>query len=356
MSQQWNFSVQQQLSGGFLLEVAYSANHGTHLLSGNYDLNQADPSLVRQFGIAGQLTNSVANPYAGKVPGTFGGATITQSQALRPYPYLGSITVQAPHAGNSIYHSLLVSGEKRFSKGFSMLASYTFAKLISDSIFNGLNFIGSEGGNEFGYQNGLYNRRAERAEDPSNVPHRLVVSGLYEIPVGRGRALDVQNKFLNVALGGWQLNTITTIVAGTPMIIRGANNGLANRPDWVGSLSVPDGFVDTNPQSGILWFNPAGFLNPAAYTFGNAPRAISQYRNPGAVIVDLSAFKTFTLTEKIKLQFRAEAFNAPNHVNLGTPNQSFGAGTDGKNNNSSFGRITSSRDPRNMQLGLKLVF
>lgn len=356
MSQQWNFSVQQQLAGGFLLEVAYSANHGTHLLSGNYDLNQADPSLVRQFGVAGQLTNSVANPYAGKVPGTFGGATITQSQALRPYPYLGSITVQAPHAGNSIYHSLLVSGEKRFSKGFSILASYTFAKLISDSIYNGLNFIGSEGGNEFGYQNGLYNRRAERAEDPSNVPHRLVVSGLYEIPVGRGRAIDVQNRFLNAVVGGWQLNNITTIVSGTPMIIRGANNGLANRPDWVGSLSIPDGFVDANPQSGILWFNPAAFLNPAAYTFGNAPRAISQYRNPGAVIVDLSAFKTFTLTEKIKLQFRAEAFNAPNHVNFGTPNQSFGAGTDGKNNNSSFGRITSSRDPRNMQLGLKLVF
>ena len=356
MSQQWNLSLQQQLGGGFLVEVAYSANHGTHLLTGNYDLNQADPALVRQFGLAGQLTNNVTNPYVGKVPGAFGGATITQSQAIRPFPYVGGITVQSPHQGNSIYHSLLVSAEKRFSKGFTLLASYTFAKLISDSIYNGLNFIGSEGGNEFGYQNGLYNRRAERAEDPSNVPHRLVVSGLFELPVGKGKKLDFKNGVANNILGNWQLNTITTIVQGTPTVVRGANNGLANRPDWVGSLELPSGFTDANPQRGVQWFNTAAFLNPALYTFGNTPRAISQFRNPGAVIIDLSVFKNFVITEKLKLQFRAEAFNAPNHVNLGSPNTSFGAGPGGTNNNDAFGRITSSRDPRNMQLGLKLIF
>lgn len=356
MSQQWNLSLQQQLGGGFLVEVAYSANHGTHLLTGNYDLNQADPALVRQYGLAGQLTNAVTNPYAGKVPGAFGGATITQAQAIRPFPYVGGITVISPHQGNSIYHSLLVSAEKRFSQGFTLLASYTFAKLISDSIFNGLNFIGSEGGNEFGYQNGLYNRRAERAEDPSNVPHRLVVSGLFELPIGKGKKLDFKNGVANNILGNWQLNTITTIVQGTPLVVRGANNGLANRPDWVGSLELPSGFVDANPQRGVQWFNTAAFLNPALYTFGNTPRAISQFRNPGAVIIDLSVFKNFVITERLKLQFRAEAFNAPNHVNLGTPNSSFGAGTNGQNNNDAFGRITTSRDPRNMQLGLKLIF
>jgi hypothetical protein len=306
MSQQWNLSLQQQLGGGFLVEIAYSANHGTHLLSGSYDLNQADPAKIREFGLAGRLTNNVPNPFAGKVPGAFGGATITQAQALRPLPYVGGITVQAPHAGNSIYHSLLVSAEKRFSKGFTFLASYTFAKLISDSIFNGLNFIGSEGGNDFGYQNGLYNRRAERSEDPSNVPHRLVVSGLFELPFGKGRKFDVQNGFLDAVVGGWQLNTITTIVAGTPTSVRGANNGLANRPDWIGSLELPSGFTDTNPQRGVQWFNPAAFVNPALYTFGNTPRAISQFRNPGAIIIDLSVFKNFTITEKLKLQFRAE--------------------------------------------------
>ncbi len=356
MSQQWNLSLQQQLPGGFLFEATYSANHGTHLVSGSYDLNQADPAKIRELGLAGKLTNNIPNPFAGKVPGQFGGANLTQAQALRPYPYLGSITVQGPHAGNSIYHSLLLSAEKRFSSGFAVLASYTYAKLISDSIYNGLNFIASEGGNEFGYQNGLYNRRAERAEDPSNVPHRLVVSGLYELPIGRGRKFNVRNGALDAIVGGWQLNTITTIVAGTPVVVRGANNGLANRPDWVGSLELPAGFVDATPQRGVQWFNPGAFLNPALYTFGNTPRAISQFRNPGAIIIDLSVFKTFTITERVKLQLRGEAFNAPNHVNLGTPNGSFGAGPTGANNNDAFGRITSSRDPRLMQVGLKLIF
>lgn len=356
MSQQWNLSLQQQLPGGFMVEATYSANHGTHLVSGSYDLNQADPAKVRELGLAGKLTNNVPNPFAGKVPGQFGGANLTQAQALRPYPYLGNITVQGPHAGNSIYHSLLLSAEKRFSSGFAVLASYTFAKLISDSIYNGLNFIASEGANEYGYQNGLYNRRAERAEDPSNVPHRLVVSGLYELPIGRGRKFNVQNGVLDALVGGWQLNTITTLVAGTPLLVRGANNGLANRPDWVGSLELPGGFVDANPQRGVQWFNTAAFLNPALYTFGNTPRAISQFRNPGAIIIDLSVFKTFTITERLKLQLRGEAFNAPNHVNLGTPNGSFGAGPNGANNNDAFGRITSSRDPRLMQVGLKLIF
>ncbi len=411
MSQQWNLSLQQQLPGGFLVEVAYSANHGTHLLSGNYDLNQADPAKVAQFGLAGTLTNQVANPFAGKVPGTFGGATIAQSQAIRPFPYVGGISIRAPHAGNSIYHALLASAEKRFSRGFTLLASYTWGKLISDSIFNPINFAATEGANEFSYQNGLYNRRAERAEDPSNVPHRVVLSGLWELPIGKGRKFDVQNPVLNAVAGGWQLNTITTIVAGTPMIIRGANNGLANRPNLSGKQSRADGFVDpllNNPPEdrGVLWLNPSGFINPPDFTYGNAPRALSSVRNPGAFISDLSLFKTFSISERVKLQFRAEAFNFINHTNYLAPNLTFGnnAGfitADGLpvnigannvatvtrqksvsygsqclgasrsvtlngqatavsrnlcNTNDSFGYITGSRDPRQMRFGLKLTF
>ncbi|HZN10058.1 MAG TPA: TonB-dependent receptor, partial [Blastocatellia bacterium] len=188
MSQQWNLSWQQQLPGNWLLDATYSANHGTHLLAGSYDLNQADPAKVREFGLAGTLNNQVANPFAGKVPGQFGGAQISQAQLLRPYPYLGSVMVRAPHLGNSIFHSLLLTGEKRFARGFTFLASYTFGKLISDSIGNPIAFNpGGEGVNETGYQNGRFNRRAERSEDPSNVVHRLVVSGLVELPFGKGR-------------------------------------------------------------------------------------------------------------------------------------------------------------------------
>lgn len=356
MSQQWNLSLQQQLPGGFLVEATYSANHGTHLLSGTYDLNQADPAKIREFGLAGRLNNAVPNPFAGKVPGAFGGATITQAQALRPFPYIGAINVNSPHMGNSIYHALLLSGEKRFSRGFTLLASYTWGKLISDSVLNPINFVATEGAGEFGFQNGLYNRRAERSEDPSNVPHRFVLSALWELPIGKGQLINIDNGFANTVLGGWQLNTITTIVSGAPLIVRGASNGLANRPDMLRVPELADGFTDANPQSGVLWFDPTAFVNPALYTYGNTPRAISQFRNPGAIIVDMSVFKNFVITEGLKLQFRAEAFNAPNHVNLGFPNTSFSPGANGLNASASFGRITSSRDPRQMQLGLKLIF
>ena len=355
-SQQWNLSLQQQLAGGFMVEATYSANHGVHLLSGTYDLNQADPAKIRQFGLAGTLNNNVANPFAGKVPGAFGGATITQAQALRPYPYIGAISVNSPHMGNSIYHALLLSAEKRFSKGFTLLASYTWAKLINDSVLNPINFVATEGAGEFGFQNGLYDRRAERAEDPSNVAQRFVLSALWELPVGKGRWLNIENGVANALLSGWQLNTITTIVGGTPLVVRGASNGLANRPDMLRVPKLADGFTDTNPQSGVLWFDPTAFVNPALYTFGNTPRAISQFRNPGAIIIDASVFKNFQIMEGLRLQFRAEAFNAPNHVNLGFPNTSFSPGAAGTNVNAAFGRITSSRDPRQMQLSLKLIF
>src|SRR5262245_31072586 len=282
MSQQWNFSIQQQMPGGILFDATYSANHGTHLFAGSYDLNQADPAKIAEFGLLGTLNDPVPNPFAGKVPGQLGGATITRAQSLRPYPYVGAINVRSPRLGNSNYHALLLTGEKRFSKGFAFLASYTFGKLISYSINNPLNFIATEGAGEFGYQNGKFNRRAERAEDPSNVAHRLVMSGLWELPIGKGRKIDFSHGFLNTVLGGWQINTVTTIVGGAPLIVRGANNGLANRPDLLRTPNLPEGFTDPNPERGLLWFDTLAFKNPAQYTYGNTPRAISQFRNPGA--------------------------------------------------------------------------
>jgi hypothetical protein len=357
VAHQWNLSMQRQLPAGWMVEGAYSANRGLHLVAGGYDLNQADPALVRQYGLAGQLNSLVPNPYAGLVPGAFGAATITQAQALRPYPYTTNINVSSPHLGQSMYQALLLSAEKRFSHGFSILASYTYASYKTDSVVNPISFAaGVEGGNEFGYQNGLYNRDAEWGEDPSNVPHRLVLSGLWDLPIGRGRALNVGNGLLNAIVGGWQVNGIGTFASGAPLIIRGASNGLANRPDLTGDPALPDNYVDATPERGVLWFNTAAFANPAAYTFGNVPRSLTSVRTPGAIVIDLSLFKTFQLSNRAKLQFRFEAFNAPNHVNLGRPNMTFTPGTDGLNNSASFGRITTARDPRQLQLGVKLIF
>jgi hypothetical protein len=356
VSHQWGLSVQRQLAASWVVEAAYSGNRGLHLIAGNYDVNQADPALIREFGLAGELDNLVPNPFAGQVPGEFGAAEITQEQALRPTPYVGGISVRSPHLGSSTYHSLLLSAQKRFSGGFSFLASYTYAHFESDSVRNPINFVATEGGGEFDFQNGLFDRDAEWSEDPSNVPHRLVLSGVWDLPIGRGRALDIDSGLLNAIAGGWQLNGIGTFVSGAPLIVRGASNGLADRPDLLRDPSLPKDHVDEHPERGVLFFDPTAFANPQPFTFGNAPRAISSARTPGAAIVDLSLFKTVRFSNGTALQFRLEAFNALNHVNLGRPAMSFGAGPDGLNSSDSFGRITTARAPRQVQVGIKLIF
>src|SRR5204862_7291968 len=104
------------------------------------------------------------------------------------------------------------------------------------------------------------------------------------------------------------------------------------------------------------WFNTDVFVNPPNFTFCNVCRALPNARTPGTVHFDLSMMKTTRVTERVNLQFRAEAFNFLNHVNLGAPNTTFSAGTDGKNRSGSFGLITSARDARIGQLGLKVIF
>jgi hypothetical protein len=348
MSQQWDFSLQRQLPGNWVVELAYSGNHGTHLVSGSYNLNQLTPQQYQTLGST--LQNTVPNPYAGIVPGPLGAARITLQQSLYAFPYYTTVMVRNPHLGDSIYHSGLIRVEKRFSQGLTFLASYTKAKLISDSIATPIGFGNVEQVTTTGYQNGLYNRRAERSLDPTDVSQRLVLSGVYELPFGRGRKFDIGNPVLNAIAGGWQVNSIVVMQTGVPIVITGANNQLANRPNSTGQSAKL-----SNP-SATEWFNTAAFINPPTYTYGNVGRVLPDVRNPGVVNVDLSAIKDFSLWEKATLQFRAESFNVANHVNLGFPNAAFVPGTNGLNNSSTFGTITSARDARSIQLGMKLIF
>jgi hypothetical protein len=360
MSQQWNLAIQRQLPGSWLLDVTYSGSHGTHLPAGSYNMNQLNPAIAKQLGATGN--DPVSNPYAGRALGPWGATTVTRAQTMLPYPWLGPITVRNPHMGNSSYNALLVTVERRLASGLTMLASYTFARLISDSVVNPLGTgFGDEQANITGYQDGLYNRRLERSEDPTNIPHRFVLSAVYELPFGKGKRWSVDNRLVEALAGGWQFNTITTASAGLPLIITGASNGLASRPDLLRKPSLPDNYQDPNPQLGVLWFDPTAFINPAPYTYGNAPRAISNVRTPGAFLLDASLFKNFQITERAKLQFRAEAFNMPNWVNLMLPSGTSATGFSpqpgtGLNSNSSLGRITTSRDGRNLQFALKFMF
>lgn len=347
MSQQWTASIQHQLPGQWLVDVAYSANKGTNLLANGYDYNQLDPA-YQSLGLS--LQDQVPNPYAGRIPGALGGNTITRAQSLRPFPYYTAVNVRNPHLGMNVYHSMMLSVEKRLANGFAILGSYTFSKQISDSAVVPINFGSVEVGGANGYQNGLYDRRAERSVDPTDVANRAVISGIYELPFGRGRAININNGLLNTIAGGWQVNAIATMQGGLPLVVRGANNFLANRPNSTGVSAKLDN------RTAERWFDTTQFVNPPNFTFGNVGRTLPDVRSPGVVNFDLSLIKDTNITEGLRAQFRAEAFNFMNHTNLGSPNVSFSAGPDGRNQSATFGTITSSRDPRIIQFGLRLVF
>lgn len=345
MSQQWGASLEQQLGRGWLLKAGYTGNHVTHMIAGSYQLDQLP---VSDLSLGLQLQNQVANPYAGIVPGSLGGKTISLQQSLLPYPYYSSVTVRDPHEANSIYHALVVTIQKRYSTGLTLLGSYTAGKLIATTMVTPINFGNVSEVGVTGIQD-PFDRKLERAVDPTDVSQRLVSSGIYELPFGAGRRWAIGNRPLNGLVGGWQVDGILTMQTGVPLAITGASNYLATRPNLVGNAKLSNRTIKE-------WFNTSVFVNPPNYTFGTTGMTLPNVRGPGAVVLDLSLVKNTTIKENLKLQFRVEAFNAPNHVNLGLPNMSFVAGTNGLNASSSFGQITSASDPRIYQFALKLIF
>ena len=357
MSQQWNFSIQQQLPGQLLLEIGYVGNHGTHLVAtaaaspssgyNGYDYNQLDPQYL-SLGLA--LQQLVPNPYAGIVPGSLGASTITRLQSLRPYPYYQNITVRNPPLGNFNSQQAIVSVQKRLSHGMVLLASYTKGKVLDDSISAPAQMAEGAATGTL-WQNGKYNRGIERGLDSADISQRLVISGVYELPFGRGKMFQPQSAILDKIIGGWQMNAIATFESGVPLAIRGANNNLADRPNSTGQSAALD-----NPTA-KEWFNTQVFVNPPTYTFGNVGRVLPDVRAPGVENYDLSLIKNTPLKgEAWRLQFRAEVFNLVNHVNLMYPNVTFVPGANGLNSSGTFGTINSARDPRTFQFGMKLLF
>ncbi len=344
--QQWNFTIQRELPARWVASVSYAGNKGTKLFGANYNLNQLDP---KHWALQLALQDQVPNPFFGQIAtGGLSGATVSRSQLLLPLPDYLTIMTYANHGSSSIYHSLQVTIERRFSRGLSALISYTDSKLINDS-FSSAGSAGAIG--EF--RLGRFNRRLERAIDTNDVTHRLVASAVYELPFGRGKPwLANARGIAGQLVGGWQVNGILTVESGVPLQVRGANNFTGiNFPDVIRDPSLP-----RSERSVVRWFDTDAFRNPADWTVGNAPRTLPNTRGPGMVDLALSAFKSFRLAEGKALQFRFESFNALNHVNLNNPNTSFSPNRQGVNTNALFGRISSAMDARRLQLGLRLVF
>ncbi|MFN7542749.1 MAG: TonB-dependent receptor domain-containing protein [Acidobacteriota bacterium] len=348
-TQQWNFAVQRSLWQGWTVQLAYVGNKGTKLFGGNYNLNQLDPQF---FSLGLALQDSVPNPFRGQIAtGALSGATVARSQTLLPYPdYLRVDTWAAPNLPTS-YHAFQISVEKRFARDLSMMFNYTKAKLMSECSAIGGGNSGDTCASE--YRLGRFNRRLDRSIDQDDIASRAVISGVYELPVGRGKTwLKSSPVLVNALLGGWQLNGIGTFQSGLPLAVRGANNFTGiNYPNVLRDPTLP-----ADQRTPVRWFDIDAFANPANFTIGNAPRTLPRTRGPGLTDVSFSLFKTFSFRERFRLEARAEFFNALNTVNYNSPNVSFSPNAAGQNVNANFGRVLSSLEARRTQVGLRMTF
>ncbi|MFN7931306.1 MAG: carboxypeptidase-like regulatory domain-containing protein [Blastocatellia bacterium] len=306
---QYLLNVQRELRNNLLLEVGYLGSVSRKLES------------LRAFNES--------------IPGATGSVL-----SRAPYPEFSRIQV-VDGSGRANYNGLSVKLEQRLHNGLSFVSGYTFSKSIDNA-----SAIRSHNGDTLFPQNS-YNLNAERALSSFDVRHRMVNSVLYQIPFGKGRRFLDHGGVANAIIGGWELGTLLNIQSGFPLtLVSGkdqANTGGGfDRPNQVAS-----GNIQIDGANANKWFNTALFALQPFGTFGNVGR--NTLISPGIIQWDASLLKTFHFTERVGFQFRFEAFNAANHLNLGNPDVSV--------TSSNFGKITGGRgNMRELQFGGKLFF
>ena len=311
-SQMWNFSIQRGLGFNAIVEASYLGNVGHKIPGPDVSINQLRPE---DFG-----------------PGN--------RQALRPFPQFNNVVAQTRMWGNSSYHGLNLKLEKRFSGGLNFLANYTWAKFIDDVPAQ---FEAGEA--DVGMQN-LYDRAAEKALSGNDVRHRLVWSSVYEIPLGKDRAL-LNSGPLALILGGWNFGAIVTLQQGSPItLVTQANtlNAFNPGPQRVNVLRDPA--LPQEERTVERYFDTEVVVAPPQFTFGNAGRSL--LTGPGIVNFDVSLLKNHRWGERYNVQFRFEAFNFFNTAQFDEPGRALGS--------PQFGVISSAGDPRSLQFGLKFAF
>lgn len=336
-NQRWELSLQRELPVGYVVEVAYVGNRGTHAEISR-DINALpiqylSTSTTRDNTNNSYLTALVPNPFAGQMPASAGSAfrssTIARQQLLRPYPQFGSVTTTT-NDGYSWYHSLQANVNKRFSQGYTFGLSYTWSKFMEAiSYLNAADPLPTEAISDF------------------DRTHRLTVNGIYELPFGKGRRLlSNVNTFGSYFISGWQLSGVYQYQSGAPI-----NFGNIFFTGSFDDIDLPNGQRSTD-----RWFNTAaGFVTASsAQPVSNIrtfPLRLSNVRTDPINNIDLSVIKKTEILEGKNIEFRAEFINAFNHVLFPAPNTNV--------TQASFGQIIASNQAnyaRRIQLTLKFVF
>jgi hypothetical protein len=332
-SQQWNFTVQKTFGENWKVEAGYLGSKNTRLGIPDANINQL-PSQYLSMGAA--LLTKVPNPYAGEIPSSssLGAATIAQQQLLRPYPRFTTVALFRDNVGNSSYHAAAMKLEKRFSHGLTVNAAYTFSKLIDDasSVFSQTIFTGpvlnSTGAAD------AYNRHLEKDVSSGDIPRVFALGWVYDIP----RVWKIS---------GWQIAGLVRVQAGDAVAVTQATN---NNSSLGFAVQRPNRTGDPNEFEGgrsvARYFNTAAFTAAPQFVIGTSSR--NPVRGPGLQNADLMIGKTFRISERVAVEFRAEVFNVSNTPPLNDPNGSFGS--------AAFGSITSAGNPRVFEFVGKVHF
>jgi hypothetical protein len=337
----WQLSIQRQLPFDTVLEVAYIGSHTVHLMI-NTQLDYIpaqylSKSLVRDNNVINALSATTANPFKGLLPSTAGtlstASTIAVQQLLTPFPqYLvptppastsNGIVEQGNNAGSSYYESLNIRLQKRFTNGLTLLNNFIWNKLID----------------RLAYLNDSDPIPEKRLSSDSR-PFREVLASTYNLPIGRGLKVNLQNRVLDSLVGGWQVSGILTLQSGPTL-------------SW-GNYIYFGGPLNLSPhQPNGLAFDTSQFVTASASQLADNIRTFdNQFNNLRRDMVkqlDATFSKSFKFAEKRYIQFRVEAFNMTNRVTFGGPQTN--------PTNAAFGTISSQANtPRRIESGLRLVW
>jgi len=364
-SERWTLGVQQSLARNLLVEALYEGNHAEHLPVASNNLNAIQAQYLthapyRDSNLATATGTALSNPFAGLLPlaSSFNGATTSLGNLLVPYPQFGtsSITEYSQTIGQSYYNSLWLHVEQRAKHGLTLMANYSFSKLIQK-----LTYLNPE-------DTSLYREVA-----PIDHTHHLTLGGVYSLPFGRDKLFPLGgSKMVDEIAGGWVVNGIYQFETGAPIDFTGdiplqpgmsianiksqprnvslAGSGtpaLVNAPNvFVTGSGTSCTVTSSQPCDGTVFFN-----GQYVDHYRTLPTTMGWVRQDGWNNLDASLLKNFRFTETAHLQLRFETFNTLNHPIFGTPTLTA--------TSSSFGYITgvqANSNPRQVQLGARIVF
>jgi hypothetical protein len=342
--QQWNVSMQRELTTNTTFEAAYVGSVITHVGLPDTNLNQLTASQLAQ---GASLNTRVANPYFGIIPrsSSLGDPTIPISQLIKPYPAYTTVSLYRNNVGTTRYDGLELSVRQRLARGLLYTAAYTRSKLVDDasSVFDASILTGPIANYPVADS---FNRALERDYSNGDMPNILASSIVWDLPIGADRAYRAHG-VLGAIVNDWTVTSLITLQSGMPVAVTQTTNFNAfagfgvQRPNLAGDPTKP-----ADERTASQWFNTGAFTIAPVFTIGSASR--NPVRGPSYRDVDLALIRRVPMQAGTSIEIRAEISNLFNTVNLGAPNGV--AGT------AAFGTITSALDPRVGQLAVKLLF